>query len=283
MRCSVTVLLSAVGLAAVAQTFHSVQDGIWNDPLTWDCGCIPSINSVVIEHNITITTNIILFMDTVHVTSAGTLLMDAPHSVAMTETVINDATMQLIGDVDVDGELFNNGLIAIDGDFHCDNLLFMGGAGTLFSCTNIANDGTIDGTGRICVSEVTGNAGTIQGEIDFCDGSPTTATPPIIDINTGTVAPSVTFCLTGACVEGIGEEALDNVRLWPNPACDRVSIEGLPPNAIVVLRDALGRVLRTGTSSSGPTSLDLEELASGPYSLTVEYRGATRALRLVVQ
>ena len=283
MRCGVTVLLFAAGLSAGAQTFHSVQDGIWNDPLTWDCGCVPTINSVIIEHEVTITTNIILFMDTVHVTSAGALLMDAPHSVAMTETVINDATMQLIGDVDVDGELFNNGIIAIDGDFHCDNLLFMGGAGTLFSCTNISNDGTIDGTGRICVSEVTVNAGTIQGEIDFCDGSPTTATPPIIDINSGIVAPSVTFCLTGACSEGMDEQALGDVHIWPNPAGDRVWIEGLPPRAALTIHDAPGRVLQRDVSSTGTTALDLTGLSAGPYMLLVEFQGATRSLRLVVQ
>ncbi len=283
MRCIVTIFLSAIGLLASAQTFHSVQDGIWNDPLTWDCGCVPSINSVLIEHNVTITMNIILFMDTVHVTSAGTVLMDAPHSVAMTETVINDATMQLIGDVDVDGDLLNNGIIAIDGDFHCDNLLLMGGAGTLFSCTNISNDGTIDGTGRVCVSGTTVNAGTIQGEIDFCDGSPTTATPPIIDINTGVVAPSVTFCLTGACVENVGEEALSDVGLWPNPASDQISIKGLPPGSAVLVRDALGRMLREGLGSVGRDSFDIGDLPAGLYALSVEYQGCTRALRLVVQ
>lgn len=275
-----TLLLALVPMACAAQTFHSVQDGIWNDPLTWDCACIPSINSVVIEHQVTITTNIILFMDTVHVTSAGMLLMDAPHSVAMTETVINDATLQLVGDIDVDGELIDNGIIQIDGDFHCDNLLLMGGPGTVFTCTNMANDGTVDGVGRICVAEATWNAGTIQGQVDFCDATPTTSTPPIIDLNTGTVGPGVTFCITGSCTEGMAEPTSRSLHFQPNPAHRWVRLAGVPHGARVMAHDATGRgwpVTRTDDL------LDLSRLAPGVHMVSASWPGGLSRGILIVE
>lgn len=267
--------------SCAAQTFHTVQNGIWNDPLTWDCGCIPSINSVVIGHEITITTNMILFMDTVHVTNAGWLLMDAPHSVAMTETVINDATMELIGDIDVDGALIDNGIIHIDGDFHCDNLLHMGGPGTLFTCTNMANDGLVNGVGRICVAEATVNAGTIEGEVDFCDATPTTSVPPIIDLNTGTVGPSVTFCLTGACTAGMAELAGPHLAPGPNPAHERTRIDGAPAGATVRLRDMNGRtVLRTNLPPD--RTIGLAGIVPGVHVVSAQWPGgAAHGLLLI--
>lgn len=82
-----------------------------------------------------------------------------------------------------------------------------------------------------------------------------------------------TVCVTMNTFVGINEQALINLRSWPNPTADRLSVEGIPPGDIVVtILDPVGRFVlqRKTTISSGLLQLDLGDLAPGSYQLLVQ-------------
>lgn len=61
---------------------------------------------------------------------------------------------------------------------------------------NLLGD-TIDGdSGQFCIVNLTINAGVMLGTFDLCDKTPTVVVPgaPVIDANTGTISPGITFC-----------------------------------------------------------------------------------------
>lgn len=242
------------------------------------------VQNTLVLHTVQITANMFLAMQEVHVAPTGTITMDAPHSLAVMESILNDGHMHLIGNIDVDGSITNNGIIHIDGNLYLDGSLLMGGPGTLLATTNIRNEGVIDGTGRICVSEVSDNPGTIQGQIDFCDATPTTATPPFIDFNTGTVAASITYCLAGACSEPVNElDHLERMRAWPVPSNAIVTLENAPTNCSLLLQDALGHALPVVAQGEGDRILlNVRALPAGCYRAVVFTAMERRSLPIVV-
>ena len=271
---------------ALAQTVTSVQDGDWNDPTTWDCVCVPELDTVEVMHTVQITTNMKWTMQMVHVNAGATLTMDAPHLLVTLEGVVNDGLMLLAGYVDSDGELYNNGVIDVDGSFLTHGLLVMGGWGTILTAVDMEMGGTISGQGYICVSEATVNYGSIQGQVDVCDLSPTTSTPPYLDNHTGTVAASVTYCTGGACHVGMPEEStLENLRAWPVPVNAQVTLDGLPvgPTCTVEVRDAVGRVIPVRTMRYGDrVDVEMALLPVGVYALVLSTPSETRSVRVVV-
>lgn len=271
---------------ASAQTVVSVQDGDWNDPATWDCNCVPVMESVDVQHTVQLTSNMKMVMPTLHVADGAALITDGPLLVIMLEEVVNDGLMLLAGYVDVDGELYNNRIVQIDGQFFSHGILAMGGWGTLLTAVDMEMGGTISGQGRICVTGTTVNYGIIQDEVDICDLSPTASAPPYIDINTGTVAPTVTFCEAGSCTSGIAEHGLDGVTLGPNPASDQLTLSGLADSqpTMLELRDATGRlVLMDPFLSGGQRSIDVSRLPAGPYVLSMTTWGEKRSLMVMVE
>ncbi|MFZ1687795.1 MAG: hypothetical protein WAU70_10260 [Flavobacteriales bacterium] len=284
MRHSLALLMLGVLSSAKAQTVLSVQDGDWDDPATWDCACVPMAQNTIVMHTVQITGNMFLPMQEFTISASGVLTMDLPHSLAVMESVLNIGTMLLKGNIDVDGEIVNNGTISIDGNLYLDNLLVMDGPGTLLTTTNIGNAGLITGSGRICVREVSDNDGTIQGSIDFCDMTPTTATPPIIDFNSGVVEPSVTFCLTGGCMETVPEvNALLQLNAWPVPAGDKLTIDGLPPASTVDLFDALGRWVPMISRREGDHMIvETGTVPAGCYNAVVSTTHNSRSLAVMV-
>lgn len=285
MRFTACLVALLVGSFAQAQTYTSVQDGDWNDPATWDCSCVPLVNDVVVIHAVQITTNMMLPMQELHVTSSGMLTMDAPHNIAMTEAVINDGYMELLGIIDVDGEIYNNNQIDVAGAFLSHGLLMMGGAGTLLTTTDWENGGTTDGQGWICVSGYSANYGTIQGQIDVCDATPTTATPPILDYNDGVVAPTVTFCLEGPCSVDVREnDELTGINAWPVPADRSITLGELPQGGCTIeLREATGRIVQPSRVHEGSrATIEVQDLRPGTYHLIVSTPISRRSMSIAV-
>lgn len=265
---------------AVAQgTTTSVQDGDWDDPATWDCACVPEVDNAVVIHDVRIDGNTVL-MQRVHVTPVGSLVMDQYFSVVIMDTVINDGLMDLVGDIDVDWALLNNSTVLIEGVMHNDGVIVMGGPNALIALDNIGNYDVIEGEGRICVSSFSENTGTIQGQIDFCDLTPTVTSPPFIDVNSGTVSGTVTFCASACGNVGLDDALLSTVRIGPIPARDRLLIEA-PGGAKLTLLDATGRIVLTrALVSDGRIALDVTGIAHGRY--TAELRvGDSRIARNV--
>ena len=283
MRPTLALVALACTLRTEAQTIVSVTDGEWNDPATWDCACLPGTQDVEVLHDVEITTNIIFFNSQIHVATGGLLFMMAPYSVAITETLYCEGTLHLIGDVDVDGLLVIQADAQVIGEVHNDNALSVIGPGAdLHVEGDLINDGVIDGNGYICVTDLTVNSGTLEGQIDFCDGSPTTAVPPIIDINTGTVGPEVTFCATAVCVAGVLDHGMEEpITLWPVPVHDQLTIVGLPAAVDrLLLMDGSGRVLRSMPRSE---VIRMTGITAGSYMLVPSSGQGRRMLRLIVE
>lgn len=284
MRASALHLALAATVAAPAQpTTHSVQHGDWDDPSTWDCGCIPEVHNAVVQHQVRIAGNTFL-MQRVHVLPVGSLVMDLYFSVAIMDTVINDGLMDLVGDIDVDWVLLNNSLIRIQGVIHNDASLVMGGPGAQLHTDDLGNYGAIEGEGRICVGGFSENTGSIHGLIDFCDLTPTVGQPPYIDVNSGTVGGSVTFCAAGDCwpLGATHRAASPGARLWPNPAGDALHVEA-EAGAVFELRDPSGRVaLSTAFASSGAQRMPVGQLPAGLYVAQLSVGAQRIAWRLAL-
>lgn len=282
---SLLLSIAATGcLFAEAQITYSVQDGDWSDPATWDCNCIPEVHNAEVLHQVRIAGNTFL-MQRVHVTPVGSLFMDEYFSVVIMDTVINDGLMDLIGDIDVDWAMINNSTVHIDGVMHIDGVLTMGGPDAALTLDDIGNYDTIEGEGRICVSGFSENTGTIQGEIDFCDLTPTVSSPPFIDMNSGTVMGSVTFCAEGGCgpnpVADL-QHTLFGVRIYPIPTQDWLTIEA-PAQARITLLDGSGReVLSAFAPQSGLSTLSISSIPSGVYVAEVRDGTARQRIRVVI-
>ncbi len=270
-----------------AQTVTSVQDGNWIDPATWNCNCVPELQDVLILHTVQLTTNMQLSMQQLHVAAGAAITTDEPHAIYMMETVTNDGVLLMAGLLDVDGELFNNNVVHMNGQFLSHGQLVMGGWGTLLTTVDMEMGGTIGGQGHICISGTSVNYGSIQDEVDICDLTPTTAIPPFIDINIGTVAPTVTYCAGAVCAVGVFEGTeLENVKAWPVPANEQLTLEGLPPRLAfaVEVRDPLGRMLPVRTMRDGSQmQLDVSTLPAGIYTLVLSAPLYTRCMKVVVE
>lgn len=264
MRGITTVATVAAASLAFTQTITSVQNGLWDDTATWDCGCVPLIEEVEVLHAVEITGNMIFFNAHVHVAPGGVLFNTTPYSIAITESMTSDGALHFMGDVDIDGILVINGDAQVIGEVHNDHLLLLGDpAAHLHVEGDFVNQDTVDGIGSICATELTANAGSILGQLDLCDATPGTMTPPVLDINTGIVGPGVTFCLGTVCIAPVNG-SLDPgvIELFPVPAGDVLHVRGIPPGAEVIVLDRLGRAVHVFRDQ---WTIDVSGFPAGAY------------------
>ena len=217
----------------------------------------------------------------VQVTSAGEIVTTFPVN------VINDGNFIMEGHVFFQGTFINlalvdiTGFFEIAGVFHTDGDLVMDG-GVLQVEGNFTNMAAVSGTGSICVYDITANEGTISGTVDICDFTPTTTTAPIVDANSGTIAPTVTYCTNSACATGIAGSALMLVSMLAEAGGDGVVLNGLPIGAVVTVVDALGHICKEQRTSTARMELDATSFAGGVYRLMVRSDDAVRAMPLLL-
>ncbi|MBL8001454.1 MAG: T9SS type A sorting domain-containing protein [Flavobacteriales bacterium] len=284
MRSLALVVLMLVGMDLCSQLYTSAADGPWSSPSTWTCNCVPSVaDSVEIAHAVTIQASVTLTNAWVHITPNGWFGFSSMGFLAITQPVLNEGTLYIIGDLDVDWPFDSPGYIEVNGDFANDDSINIGAAGLIRVNGGLMNDGIIVGNGAICVSGITINNGDLVGSMDFCDASPTTLVPPIIDQNYGTVDPAIVFCESGKCTVGIGEETLSGISIAPNPSRGPLQLTGLPEGDLrIELFDALGRPHQLSAQGSGRMrSLDLGSLPLGAYVLRVCASEGCRTFRVV--
>ena len=284
MRTFLISALFTIVVPSSAQTVVSVQDGIWNVPSTWDCGCVPdNTQNVVIMHSVEITTTLLIANPQVQVTTGGELIMSLPASISLSTAFINEGHVLLMGTVH-NVLLFNNaGFAEFIGQF--DNLgSILIDVGALLQVEgNFTNYELLQGDGAMCVADTTINGGTISGTLDFCDGTPTVFSPPFIDVNFGTVESGITFCQNGPCASGVQESFGSWMSLSPSIASDQVTLAGIPLGASVRLVDAVGRIgqnLRSTTTDR--LELPLSALPNGAYNLLVQGAAGQRVLPFVI-
>ncbi|MBK8341156.1 MAG: T9SS type A sorting domain-containing protein [Flavobacteriales bacterium] len=145
--------------------------------------------------------------------------------------------------------------------------------------------GVLDGSGCVSVQGATVNHGLITGTLDICDLSPTTTLPPIVDLNTGTITAGVMFCSNNGCFVGIGpENHAPQFHLFPNPASDRIELQGLR-DATVEIRifDLQGREWMAPLHvTESQRLIDVTQLATGCYTLRIGSGTNSMAMPLVI-
>lgn len=153
---------------------------------------------------------------------------------------------------------------------------------------DFTNESTITGSGRLCVIGVSTNNGAMTGTFDFCDNSGDS-----LDVNTGSVSPTVTFCVF-PCAIGIADRAADSpVVIAPNPfhGTTTLGISGIADqhalrNAQLLVMDMQGRDVTTmvGISfASDRMELDCARLSEGIYMIHLMAGGTQYRGRMIVE
>lgn len=122
---------------------------------------------------------------------------------------------------------------------------------------------TVKGTtGSWTVGDTSSNTGKMLGTFDFCDLSHS-PTPPIIDFNTGFIAPGITWCQS----VGIIEPELDQFNIYPNPSNSKIIIStGETGTFHVKLYSLDGKLL---SEFKNQNEVDVSGLKAGSYLVNV--------------
>ncbi|HNM71238.1 MAG TPA: T9SS type A sorting domain-containing protein, partial [Flavobacteriales bacterium] len=152
--------------------------------------------------------------------------------------------------------------------------------GTVLVGNDWHNGGQMNGSGRFCINHNTWNSGALTGTFDFCD-----LTGGDVDLNTGTVAGSITYCTT-PCDVGTGEGAEEVlVDIFPDPFSSSANVRTgrYLHNAAITVVDGLGRtVLRMSNITGRTATLHRDGLPSGPYLLRLTQEGQVLATERII-
>ncbi len=269
---------------AQAQFITSVQNGSWGDTATWSCACIPPLGeNVTIAHEVVIDGSLNLTHPHIYVTAAGDLSTITPATYNLNADLQNSGHILLMGEITIQGYFTNYTVAEFVGTVNNEGTVVNGTAALFRVEGDLDNAYVIQGGGSVCVSDLTTNEGTIVG-VDFCDGSPTTTTPPIIDENTGIVLETVTFCENGACFVGIPGHLSAPLTLSPSAPPGSFVLSGIPSGAASVrLHDASGaNVGPVWRPNSSTLAIDVPGLAAGVYRVVVSGTAGQRVLPFVV-
>lgn len=266
MRSLVLPVVQFAALVAPAQVVQSVQSGPWNVPSTWDCSCVPgSGQTVVVAHSVEIQGSIQLMHPQVHVTPGAEITMSFPEAVTIATDLTNDGHVLLIGTVLLIGQFTNNSFAEFVGELVSDGLIVNGPGALIQVEGDLTNHDQLQGGGFVCVTDSVINTNTISGTLDLCDQSNTAQQPPFIDSNSGTVAPTVTFCDLGPCTTAInGPDGGDGSRMML--VGDVLTVLDGEAGAVLELFDARGRRVMPPLRLAGDVvRVPLHGMADGPY------------------
>jgi len=159
----------------------------------------------------------------------------------------------------------SNGIINVAVDFSNADLLATPAIFTNNGMVTINNDflnsNEVNGSGRFCVQNMSTNMGVMNGTFDFCD-----MTGGNIDLNLGTVAPTITYCLY-SCVTGFVEDMIENmITLHPNPNNGNFSISIPSGYDRIEILSSLGQKIYEAPILSETTDIMLQhQTARGIY------------------
>lgn len=142
------------------------------------------------------------------------------------------------------------------------------------------NGNQINGSGKFCIGNNSWNEGSMTGTFDFCDQSGGN-----VDLNTGTVAGTITNCLY-TCSVNIDELAKDMViNTYPNPFSSQTTLQlnNYVKDATVTISNVYGQTVRKINNISGQTVvLYRENLPNGLYYIWLTESNKTIATRKLV-
>lgn len=196
-------------------------------------------------------------------------------------------SMSNTGFMDVSANWFNIGDFTLDAgisiyahnDFYNGDTLggtaFLHNYGMIEVSNDFYNGYTMDGSGKFCVANDSYNGGTINGTLDFCDNTGTD-----FDLNLGTIAVTVTFCVPG-CAVGMDESELVLVRIAPNPSNGIITVESTQNLDKYSVYSVMGQRIETGELLNN--TIDLSHLNSGTYLIRFEGETTSQLTRIIIQ
>ncbi|GAB3639437.1 BACON domain-containing protein [Spirosoma arcticum] len=97
----------------------------------------------------------------------------------------------------------------------------------------------------------------------------------------GTANQMVSVVQRGILITAVASALDESLRIYPNPATNLVTIEGLLPQSTVLLYDAWGRLLHQQISTSARHPLATDNLPAGTYYLRVQSKQKTAGQRFL--
>jgi hypothetical protein len=158
-------------------------------------------------------------------------------------------------------------------------------SGLSLVCDNESEDySTDDNAGSSYEWTVTGGTiifGAGTHLVSILWGAPGTASISVTETNAdGCSATAEALNITIDDCTGLDEGLENHIRVYPNPATDRVTLQGLN-NATVTLYDIPGKDLMAYRKVTGSLEMELTSFQKGIYLLKIEQVGTVNTIRLV--
>ncbi len=171
-----------------------------------------------------------------------------------------------LGDLDYDGDLD-----MIMGNVYSADLSFHENTGTsqapIWDLTGVTNPFGLQGVDTIAIP--------VLVDMDS-DGD--------LDLVTGGYYDGLSFHENLDFATGVVENSSSSVQVYPNPASEIVTVAlGELTDAEVRIMDMQGKETRSWSDQNGTIELDLDDLATGVYTISVSSKGAILTERLVVR
>ncbi len=180
------------------------------------------------------------------------------------------AVLQILGNATNGDTVNHDALLANDGE--------------IIIVQNFMNIDTLEGSGHICVGELTSNTpfGYMDGTFEFCDNTPP-AMAPFIDSNYGHIGVGITYC-SGSCLSGIAEQSIQTFAVYPNPASDFVSIEPQSEAYRWAIYNVAGQIVLNGKANASiSTSIDISGLYDGIYQVVIVSGSSAKSAIIAVE
>jgi hypothetical protein len=141
------------------------------------------------------------------------------------------------------------------------------------------NDETVEGSGRFCVQNNSMNTGILNGTFDFCD-----LTGGNIDANTGTVAPTITYCLYSCGPVSIDDSDKNFVSIFPVPSSGICNISSEYELKVIDILSITGKLMDVVIPFSANIQIDVTSYPPGVYFVRcVDVFQNTQILKMIVQ
>lgn len=150
---------------------------------------------------------------------------------------------------------------------------------------NVVNDwmntDTIKGSGKFCIGHNSTNKGVMIGTFDFCD-----QTGGDVDLNLGTIAPSVTTCVN-TCSVSINEKRNDVlINISPNPSNGIFNIDFFDnsyENISIFVFNSMGDLILRDNIGGQKSTIDLSKYSKGVYFVKIQCNKKTLIQKIVIQ
>nr|WP_299206432.1 T9SS type A sorting domain-containing protein [uncultured Brumimicrobium sp.] len=136
------------------------------------------------------------------------------------------------------------------------------------------NAAILDGSGVFCMSNLSTNTGSVLGTLDICDNTGM----GYFDLNTGTIAPGVTDCISG-CSVATDQEALGQLTVFPNPVVNTLHIDGTIEGDFRIV-DLAGKEILSGEIQS---EIDMSNFSPAVYYIHFYTQNGASTIKFIKQ